>query len=131
MIDHRLLFFVPSLLIDPGLLSSPYGDMNPPYGGGTSGSDQFFFALAASQSFWVSSLNPWPLQEFWPLQELLADLQADCPLQELTPVQCTLASSAEAALKGATLNSTAAAAATAAPDTVLVVALDISITRGG
>ena len=105
--------------------------MNPPYGGGTSRSDQFFFAWAASQSFWVSSLNPWPLQEFWPLQELLADLQADCPLQELTPVQCTLASSACAALKGATLNSRAAAAATAAPDTVLVVALDISIPRGG
>ena len=66
-----------------------------------------------------------------PLQELLADLQADCPLQELTPVQCTLASSAEAALKGATLNSRAAVAAMAAPDTVLVVALDISIPGGG
>ena len=51
----------------------------------TSGSDQFFFAFSAAHSFWVSSLNPWPLQEFWPLQELVVDLQADCPLQELTP----------------------------------------------
>ena len=54
--------------------------------------DQFFLALAASHCFWVSSLNPWPLQEFWPLQELFADLQADWPLQALTPVHCTLAS---------------------------------------
>jgi hypothetical protein len=77
--------------------------------------DQFFLALAASHCFWVSSLNPWPLHEFWPLQELLADLQADCPLQTLTPVHWTLASSAEAELMGATLNSSAAAAAMAAP----------------
>jgi hypothetical protein len=28
-----------------------------------------------------------PLQEFWPLQVLLAVLQVLCPLQELTPAQ--------------------------------------------
>jgi hypothetical protein len=56
-----------------------------PHGDGTPRTDQFFFALAASHSFWVSSLNPWPLQEFWPLQELVADLQADWPLQAFTP----------------------------------------------
>src|ERR1700722_14992879 len=54
------------------------------------------FALAASQSAFVISMNPLPLQEFWPLQALLALLQADWPLQELTPLHWTLASSADA-----------------------------------
>jgi hypothetical protein len=36
------------------------------------------------------STQPWPLQAFWPLQELLADLQALWPLQALMPAQCTL-----------------------------------------
>jgi hypothetical protein len=36
------------------------------------------------------STQPWPLQAFWPLQELLADLQALWPLQALIPAQCTL-----------------------------------------
>jgi hypothetical protein len=89
--------------------------------------DQFFLALAASHCFWVSSLNPWPLHEFWPLQELLADLQADCPLQALTPVHCTLASSAEAELMGATLNSSAAAAAMAAPEADLVMVFEMDM----
>jgi len=31
--------------------------------------------------------QPLPLQEFWPLQALAADLQALCPLQALTPLQ--------------------------------------------
>jgi hypothetical protein len=31
--------------------------------------------------------QPMPLQEFWPLQALLADLQALVPLQELMPAQ--------------------------------------------
>jgi hypothetical protein len=30
-----------------------------------------------------------PLHEFWPLQALLADLQALVPLQLLMPLQCT------------------------------------------
>jgi hypothetical protein len=31
--------------------------------------------------------QPWPLQAFWPLQELVEDLQALWPLQALTPLQ--------------------------------------------
>src|SRR6185437_14730451 len=50
------------------------------------------FALAASHSALLISRNPLPLQEFWPLQALLALLQADWPLQALTPAQCCLAS---------------------------------------
>jgi hypothetical protein len=45
------------------------------------------FDLAASQSFWVISLKPWPLHEFWPFQEFFSLLQEDCPLHELTPSQ--------------------------------------------
>ena len=47
--------------------------------------DSCALALAASQSALLISRNPCPLHEFWPLHELLALLQADCPLQELTP----------------------------------------------
>jgi hypothetical protein len=36
------------------------------------------------------SLQPMPLQEFWPLQEFCAVLQALVPLQELPPVHFTL-----------------------------------------
>ena len=43
------------------------------------------FAFAASHSACVISMNPLPLQEFWPLQALLALLQAEWPLQEFTP----------------------------------------------
>ena len=54
------------------------------------GFDYFsIFAFAASQSALVISMKPLPLQEFWPLQELLALLQADWPLQEFTPSQWT------------------------------------------
>src|SRR5262245_27372566 len=35
--------------------------------------------------------QPLPLQAFWPLQALLADLQALCPLQALTPLQSLVA----------------------------------------
>ena len=59
------------------------------------------------------------------MQELLADLQDDWPLHELTPSQWTLASSAEAVVIDATLNSMAAAVAIAAPETDL----DINIVR--
>jgi hypothetical protein len=37
----------------------------------------------------VVSVQPWPLQAFWPLQEDEADLQALVPLQELTPLHFT------------------------------------------
>src|SRR5580698_10993505 len=76
------------------------------------------FALAASQSAWVISTNPLPLQEFWPLQALLALLQAECPLQELTPSHFTLASSALAVLMAAVENITAAAVARATRDSI-------------
>src|ERR1700730_16352717 len=74
-------------------------------------------ALAASHFAWVISTKPWPLQEFWPLQELFADLQAECPLQEFTPSHLTLASSAAlAAPTSAVENIPAAAAARATLD---------------
>jgi hypothetical protein len=73
----------------------------------------FALAFAASQSAWVIILNPVPLQEFWPLQELLALLQADWPLQEFTPEHFTFASSALAVVTATVENMTAAAAARA------------------
>jgi len=38
----------------------------------------------------VTETQPLPLQEFWPLQALVADLQALWPLQALTPLQSLL-----------------------------------------
>jgi hypothetical protein len=61
------------------------------------------------------------LQEFWPLQALLALLQAECPLQELTPAHFTFASSARAVLTAAVENITAAAAASATLDRIFEV----------
>jgi hypothetical protein len=37
----------------------------------------------------VDSVQPWPLQEFWPLQDDDAVLQALVPLHELTPLHFT------------------------------------------
>src|SRR5947199_10162883 len=54
----------------------------------------FALAFAASHSAFVISRNPLPLQEFWPLQALLALLHAECPLQELTPSHSTFPSPA-------------------------------------
>jgi hypothetical protein len=48
------------------------------------------------------SSHPWPLQEFWPLQELLAVLQELWPLQALMPAHLTLS-----ALAGALVRTTA------------------------
>src|SRR5580704_17244886 len=75
----------------------------------------FAFAFAAAQSALLISTKPLPLQEFWPLQELLALLQADWPLQEFTPVQCTVSSAAAAVPTKAVPKSIAAAVATATP----------------
>src|ERR1700730_9239335 len=69
------------------------------------------FAFAASHSALVISRYPLPLQEFWPLQALLALLHAECPLQELTPSHFTFPSSARAVLTATAENITAAAAA--------------------
>ncbi len=74
-------------------------------------------AFAASHLAWVISRKPLPLQEFCPLQELLALLQADLPLQEFTPSHFTFASSAALAVVTAAIEKTiAAAAARATPD---------------
>src|SRR5260370_32494250 len=77
------------------------------------------FAFAASHSALVISRNPLPLQEFWPLQALLALLHAECPLQELTPSHFTFPSAALAVLTATAENITAAAAARATLDRIL------------
>jgi hypothetical protein len=64
----------------------------------------------------VISTKPLPLHEFWPLQELLALLQADWPLQEFTPVHFTFASAAVAFVTAAIEKTIAAAAARATLD---------------
>jgi hypothetical protein len=77
---------------------------------------RFVLACAASQSFFVSSTNPSPLQAFCPLQSLRALLQADCPLQVLTPTQLSVASvAAFATPTSALLKSSAAVVAMTAP----------------
>src|SRR4051812_23819526 len=76
----------------------------------------FVCACAASHSALVSSRKPAPLQEFSPLQEFLALLQADWPLQAFTPSHFTLPSSAAAALRETVANIMAAAAARARVD---------------
>jgi hypothetical protein len=74
----------------------------------------FALALAASQSaLLLVIVKPCPLQEFWPLQLLCADLHEDMPLQEFAPSHFTLPSSAAAAVKEAVENRIAAAAAKA------------------
>src|SRR5437660_11072789 len=72
----------------------------------------------AVHSVLLDSIQPWPLQAFWPLQEWLACLHEPWPLQALRPTQCTLASSARALVVPAApaANSAAAAAATTTPE---------------
>src|SRR5690606_19462810 len=48
----------------------------------------------ASHSALLSDRKPWPLQEFWPLQELEAVAHSLWPLQELTPAHLTVSSAA-------------------------------------
>src|SRR5204863_5451939 len=56
----------------------------------------YFFSATATlpplvvQSCELVSVTPWPLQPFWPLQALLALLQAPWPLHSLTPAHITL-----------------------------------------
>ena len=88
-------------------------------------------AFAASHLAWVISTKPLPLQEFCPLQELFALLQADLPLQELTPSHFTFASSAALAVVTAAMEKTiAAAAARATPDIFREFILDSPRTLG-
>src|SRR5581483_3477458 len=66
---------------------------------GRGGVRHYFFAAAcaASQSAWVFCMvKPWPLHEFWPLQELVACLQAPWPLQDEEFMHLTAAWSPEA-----------------------------------
>jgi hypothetical protein len=80
----------------------------------------FTFAFAAVQSVLDISTNPCPLHEFMPLQEFLADLHEDWPLQELTPVHFTFASSALAVETARVPNRNAAAVAIAMPPAFVV-----------
>jgi hypothetical protein len=67
------------------------------------------------------------LQEFRPLQEFLVDLQEDCPLQELTPVHFTFASSALAVETVKVANSSAAAVAIATPPALVAFFIALSL----
>jgi hypothetical protein len=68
------------------------------------------------------------LQLFWPWQLFFADLHSEVPLQEFTPVQCTVASSAAyVVLDTAVENSIAAAAAIAALDILSICMFQSSI----
>jgi hypothetical protein len=78
-------------------------------------------ACAALQSAFDMDTQPCPLQLFIPLQLFFADLHSDIPLQEFTPVQWTVAASAAKVTEGsAEVNNIAAAAASAALDTLLI-----------
>src|SRR5258708_10308023 len=87
-------------------------------------SSYFALAFAASHSALLISRNPLPLQEFWPLQALLALLHAECPLQEFTPSHLTFPSAAWAVVAATVENITAAAAARATPDRILELIMD-------
>jgi hypothetical protein len=72
------------------------------------------------------------LQEFCPLHELAAVLQAEVPLQEFTPSHFTFASSALAVLMVAVAKTSAAAEARARPDSFLeVIIISLFGLRGG
>lgn len=65
--------------------------------------------------------QPVPLQLFWPLHSFLAELHSEVPLHELTPEQCTpVDSAATDTVVMPALNNTAAAAANAALDALLI-----------
>src|SRR5579883_816501 len=64
--------------------------------------------LAPHSSDVLDSVQPWPLQAFWPLHELVADLQALWPLQALVPPHFT--PSAKAAVAKVLAANTEAAA---------------------
>jgi len=79
------------------------------------------------------STQPWPLQAFWPLQELLADLQALWPLQALMPAQWTLSALAGADVMLLTAPPkimAAAVAAKAAPVILRIEVMEILLSSG-
>jgi hypothetical protein len=68
------------------------------------------------------------LQLFIPLQLFFADLHSDCPLQEFTPAQWTVAASAATdTVAKPEVNNIAAAAAIAAFDTLVICMIDSSL----
>jgi hypothetical protein len=75
--------------------------------------------------FSLIDIHPWPLQAFFPLHPFLADEHSLLPLHELTPAHCTLASVLSAAVTPTVpdRNNPAAATASAAPETALIVFL--------
>src|SRR5205814_4308159 len=76
---------------------------------------------AALHSSAVFLTQPWPLQEFWALQVLLAVAQSDEPLQLLTPAHLTVPSSAACTVVerlAPMANRAAAADAMATPDLI-------------
>jgi hypothetical protein len=75
--------------------------------------------------------QPWPLQAFRPLQELLALLQALWPLQALMPEHCTSADwVAFSELAQPATNSKAAAAARDAPEILRILLIVSSHVMG-
>src|SRR5437763_3676 len=68
----------PGAMADPGAAApgAPRAGSAPARGGCYLPS-LFIFSFAAAHSFLLISRKPWPLQEFWPLQALLALLHAD------------------------------------------------------
>lgn len=73
--------------------------------------------LALQTAALLAVIQPWPLQEFKPVQDELAVLHSDVPLHELIPAHLT-PPSAEAGVTNVLLASASvsAAAAIAAPD---------------
>jgi hypothetical protein len=76
-------------------------------------------------------VQPWPLQLFWPLQELLAPLQAPVPLHELAPAHLTLVSAFLPANAEPAANIEATAPAIIAPFKVLLDILVFSLVVDG
>jgi hypothetical protein len=83
--------------------------------------------LASAHSDFDIDIQPVPLQLFMPLQLFLADLHSDIPLQEFTPEQWTFAASAATdTVVSPEVNNIAAAAAIAAPDSLLICMIESS-----
>ena len=85
------------------------------------GASDLALACAAVHSSLLNDTQPWPLQEFWPLQLFLAVEHSEEPLHEFTPVQCTLAvSAANDAVANPEVIIIAAAAAKAEPVSLFI-----------
>jgi len=78
------------------------------------------------------STQPWPLQAFWPAQELLAVLQELWPLQALMPAHCTPSALAGALVRPTAppINMAAAVAARVAPVIFLTEVMELPPSSG-